>query len=331
MGSLGELTIATTIDDRWVPHFATCVASLAAARGPESVRFVMLQGPSLSDVSVRSLRDFVADLGMAFDAIPISASVDASLPPTSRVFSPLVWYRLLLPELLPELDRLLFLDADTLVLQSLAPLSTFEFGDNLVAAVGQPTPLHHAALDPAPDEPYFNAGLLVMNLEAMRAENLGPRALALGHERHRDFIFNDQDVLNVLTRGRWTALHPRWNAMSHLWFMPDVDVRPYTRLEATSARHSPAIVHFEGHQTVKPWFYRSVHPLRYVYRDYRAQTPWPLEELELKSVSGSVVRRFPIRMQYAIARAKFRLAERSRRRLVAETYTFDVPEPKRKG
>lgn len=316
---LAELAIATTIDDRWVPHFATCAASLAASRGAESVRFVMLQGPSLSDASVRDLRSFVGDLGMEFDAIPISESVDASLPPTAAFFSPLVWYRLLLPELLPDLDRLLFLDADTLVLQSLATLFTMDLGDNLVAAVGQPTPPHHHTLDPRPDEPYFNAGILVMNLHAMREEQLGPRALALGHERYQQFIFNDQDVLNYLTRDRWTALHPRWNAMSHLWFTPEANVRPYTPLEAAAARHSPAIVHFEGHQTVKPWFYRSVHPLRQLYRDYRAQTPWQLDELELKSFSGSILRRLPIRTQYAIARAKDRHAERSRRRAGAAT------------
>lgn len=309
-GGHRELAIATTIDDRWVPHFATCVASLAASRGPESVRFYMLQGPQLSTKSVRHLHDFVRDHGMEFETIPVADEVDASLPPTSQVFSPLVWYRLLLPDLLPHLDTLLFLDADTLVLQSLAPLFELDLGHHLLAAVSQGASEQHMrvlGLDSA--QPYFNAGVMLMNLGAMRAERFGPRALALGHERHAEFIFNDQDVMNVLTEGRWVHLHPRWNAMSYLWLMPNSSDRAYPDLDRSSARASPAVVHFEGFQTVKPWFYRSVHPLRFLYRDIRAGTPWPLEHLERKTVSGVLLRTLPLRSQYALTRARGRLVE----------------------
>lgn len=310
-----ELAIAATIDDPWVPHFATCVASLAASRGTESIRFFMLQGPNLSTASVRRLRDFVRDHGMDLEAIRVSEDSDVSLPPTSPIFSPLVWYRLLLPDLLPELDRLLFLDADTLVLQSLAPLLDHEFGNNLLAAVGvMATEKHMRRIELDPAQPVFNAGVLLMNLEAMRAEQIGPRALALGRERFADFVFNDQDALTVIANGRWEKLHPKWNALSHLWLLPENYDRTYSVLEQASARLSPAIVHFEGFETVKPWFYRSMHPLRFLYRDFRAQTPWPLDQLERKSVGGAILRRLPVRWQYGLMAAKRRVLDRLSRR-----------------
>lgn len=306
-----EVAIATTIDDRWVPHFATCAASIAASRGRESVRFFMLQGPSLSETSIRTLRAFVRDLGMEFEAIAIPREVDDSLPPTSQLFSPLVWYRLLLPDLLPELDRVLFLDADTLVLQSLSPLYESELGENLLAAVGVMTTEEHLrllGLDSA--QPVFNAGVLLMSLDAMRAELIGPRTLALGHERSADFFFNDQDALTVIADGRWKRLHPRWNALSHLWLLPRNYDHTYSELDQSSARLSPAIVHFEGFETVKPWFYRSMHPLRFLYRDFRAQTPWPLDQLERKSAGGAILRRLPVSWQYGLMVAKRRIVNR---------------------
>lgn len=305
-----ELAIATTFDDSWVPHFATCALSIARSRGQEDVRFLILKGPDLSAAAVEDARDYVRHLGMALDVIDIPGEALDSLPPT-LLFSPLVWYRLLLPELLPDLDRVLALDADTLVLQSLLPLYERDLGDNLLAAVTQPVPIEHrrGRLDLDVGQPYFNAGVMLMNLAAMREENFGPRAIALGHERYQDFIFAEQDALNVLASQRWEHLHPKWNALSYLWLLPDSADGTYPALDRTAATASPAVVHFEGFQTVKPWFYRSVHPLRHLYRDFRAQTPWPLEHLERRSVSGALLRTLPIRWQYALTRAKGRLAD----------------------
>jgi lipopolysaccharide biosynthesis glycosyltransferase len=305
-----EIAIAVTIDDRYVPHFATCIASLAASRGSEHIRFFLLRGPGLSAAAIESLRDFANDHGLELETIEISDAADASLPPTSHMFSPLVWYRLLLPDLLPDLDRLLFLDADTLVLQSLAPLFGLDLGGDLLAAVGTagPSADHMQALGLDSEQPYLNAGVMLMNLAAMRAEDFGKRALALGHERSDIFTFNDQDALNVLANGRWRPLHPRWNAMSHLWLRPGLVDPAFSTLELEVARLSPAVVHFEGAQTVKPWFYRSAHPLRNLYREYRAQTPWPMAALEGRTARARLLRILPLRWQYALARARARMA-----------------------
>lgn len=305
----GEIAIAMTFDDSWVPHFATCAASLAASRGRESVRIFILSGPSLSSQSFRKMRDFVRDLGMDVESLTITEDQYASLPP-KLLYSQINWYRILLPELLPELDRILYLDADTLVMQSLAPVFEVELGNSLLAAVGVRAVdgRHGRGLGLDSNAPYLNDGVMMMNLEAMRADNVGARAIAFGNER--DLVFAEQDALNVIAQGRWDLLHPRWNAMSHLWLMPHQVDPTYSRLDQESARVSPGIVHFEGFQTVKPWYYRSVHPLRFLYRDIRATTPWPLERLERKSITGAVLRTLPFRSQNAITRVKARLNER---------------------
>lgn len=307
-----EVTIATTIDDAWVPHFATCATSIAASRGRESIRFLLLQGPTLSTTALNSARAYVRDLGMELEAVTIPEDKLVSLPPT-LLFSPLVWYRLLLPGLLPDHDRVLALDADTLVMQSLVPLWERQLDDALIAAVGQPVThaqqrLRNLGLDPAGS--YFNAGVMLMDLEAMRAADVEPRAIQLGHDRFADFIFAEQDALNVLLSTQWQRLPPTWNALSYLWLLPEDADGTYSPLELGAARSSPAIVHFEGFQKVKPWFYRSVHPLRHLYREYRAQTPWPLHQLQNKTLAGAALRPLPLRWQYGLTRAKARATQK---------------------
>lgn len=312
-----SVSIACAFDDAWAPHFATCAASIAASRGTEHVHLILLGGPTLASGTAAAIGDYVQDLGLSWE-LRTPSERDLRALPGAAIFSPLVWYRTLLPALLPEHDRVLSLDADTLVLQSLVPLFERDLGDNLLSAVSAaPGPAPHFRGDFAGLRPLrycFNAGVMVLNLEAMRDAETGPRAIALGHEKGERLIFAEQDALNHLARDRWDMLHPKWNALSYLWLAPEFADDAYTPLERAAARASPAVIHFEGGAIVKPWYFRCSHPLRGLYREYRAQTPWPLERLEDVSLAGAALRRMPFRWQYAISQYKTGVRRRLARR-----------------
>jgi lipopolysaccharide biosynthesis glycosyltransferase len=305
--SASEIIIACAFDDSWTPHFATCATSIAASRRGERVHFILVGGPTLTARSTRAVGDYVRDLGLSWELLTPSEEALRSLP-TGGIFSPLVWYRTLLPALLPEHDRVLSLDVDTLVLENLGPLFARDLGDNLLAAVSAapgPSPFFREPFAGLPPLSYcFNAGVMMLNLEAMRESEIGPRAIALGHEKGERLVFAEQDALNHLARDRWEMLHPKWNALSYLWMAPEFADDAYTDLERATARTSPAVIHFEGGPMIKPWYFRCSHPLRELYRSYRAQTPWPLERLEDVSLAGAVLRKMPFTWQAAISRYK---------------------------
>lgn len=302
-----EVLIACAFDEAWAPQFATCARTVAASRGAESVHFIVLGGPALGGRTASTVGAYVRDLGLSWELLTPSEKDLRSLP-GAGIFSPLVWYRTLLPGLLPEHDRVLSLDVDTLVLQSLLPLFERDLGDNLLAAVSAaPGPDPHFRVSFAGLEPLkycFNAGVMLLNLEAMRDAQTGPCAIALGHEKGEQLIFAEQDALNHLARHRWELLHPKWNGLSYLWMAPDFADDAYTDVQRATARAAPAVVHFEGGVMIKPWYFRCSHPLRHLYREYRAQTPWPLERLENVTASGAVLRKMPFRWQYALGRSK---------------------------
>lgn len=302
-----ELTIAVAIDERYAPHFATCVASIAASRSGEAVRFFLLHGPTFPERTAQALQAFVRGLEMELTTILVGDDLVATLPQATPFYPQIVWYRLLIPELLSDLEKVLVLDADLLVLQSLAPLFATDVTDHLLAAAGQRPPDHVGRLGLDLRGRYLNTGVMVMNLTRMRDEDVGARAIALGHDRMADLIFPEQDTLNIVAAGRWRELHPRWNAMSHLWLAAGAEDATYPQLDRHVARSSPAIVHFEGGPTIKPWLYRCVHPYRFLYREFRETTPWPLESLEQASVRNALLRALPPRAQFALARAKARL------------------------
>jgi lipopolysaccharide biosynthesis glycosyltransferase len=305
---VSKVHIACAFDDAYAPHFVTLAASLAASRGSELLHISIVTGPELTDSVINRIERYLDTLDISVEFIRISDIVHESLPRT-KLYPALVWYRLLLPELLPSCNKVLYLDTDTLVLQSLLPLYMQELGTNLVGAVATPMSSpeqqrHFERIGIGRKQGYINTGVLLMNLQLMREEKFGERAIKIGRDMGALLTFPDQDAINFLAMERWKMLHPKWNAMSYLWLYPRITGDSYSMLEYAVATHSPSIVHFEGPHTVKPWYFRSAHPMRMLYRQFRAETPWPLKELEGRSLTTAALRVLPLKLQYFISDCK---------------------------
>lgn len=161
--------------------------------------------------------------------------------------------RLLLPELLPELDRILYLDCDIVVRQDIAKLwNETQLGDNYLAAVfeaaieGQAERFRALGCDPAR---YFNSGFLLMNLAQMREEKASERLLEACRVPYLEFP--DQDALNQVCQGRVLPLSPLYNSIRTFFipkYKPDF-VRQYGE-GLWEQVQTDATIHYTGG---KPW------------------------------------------------------------------------------
>lgn len=131
---------------------------------------------------------------------------------------------------------------------------------------------------------YFNCGVLLIDLEAWRAEEVIDKGVAYAVANPEKVIYCDQDVINALFHGRCLPLHPRWNALPHLWGVtPRHQLNGFSEGDADGeAREHPAVVHFAGSGSAKPWNHRCTHPWANRYRKILATSPWaavPLDDL----------------------------------------------------
>lgn len=141
-----------------------------------------------------------------------------SLPPGTAIssrYSEAALYRLMLPELLPDLDRILYLDSDIIIRRDIARVfSETDVTDMLLAAVAEPPiedqePKRKAmGLDP---RQYFNSGFLILNLDLMRREASSTAMLDLLKDDSLEFP--DQDALNQVCKGRVRFIHPSNNSI----------------------------------------------------------------------------------------------------------------------
>ena len=139
---------------------------------------------------------------------------------TRNYFSNTTYYRLFIPELYPEYDKAVYIDSDTICLADIAELYNVDMGNNLIAAIPDGVV---QAIDVFKDyvervvgvsdyNNYFNAGVIVMNLEELRKYKFQEKFIyLLGKIRFE--VAQDQDYLNRLCKGRVKILDYEWNRM----------------------------------------------------------------------------------------------------------------------
>ncbi|HET8673293.1 MAG TPA: glycosyltransferase family 8 protein [Thermoleophilaceae bacterium] len=272
------MQIACAAEGReYVAHSAAMLHSVLAQHAAGSVRVTYMHGPDVSARDRRLLAGMVEEAGGEIRYLRIPNRWLRGLP-TKGFTRRATWYRVFLPELLPEVDTILYLDSDLIVLAPLEELARTELNGSWVGAVTnvfQHNHLHRPAeLGLAGPHVYFNAGVLLMNLAAMREDRCTQALVDYGRSHAAALEWRDQDALNVVLGERRLPLHPRWNCMNSVLYF-DSARAVFGSDAVDEARRSPAIRHFEGPDANKPWHERCDSELRELYNEHRRHTPWP--------------------------------------------------------
>ena len=161
---------------------------------------------------------------------------------------------LLLPDLLPPaVERVLFLDADLLVMRDVAELWETPLDGRVVGAVGDAAVPQCAgsrgvkgwqALGLPPDAAYFNCGVLLIHLGRWRERHVTGRALRYLETTREPIDFLHQEALNAVLWDDWKSLDPCWNLLASR------AGRSFDRSGREDWKQ-PGIVHFAGR--MKPW------------------------------------------------------------------------------
>lgn len=280
----GALHVACMADARYLPYCMVMLRSLFEQARKRPVHVHYLCPPEFAAGHREALERLAEHYGHQIEFVAVPDSAVEGLPPMRHV-KRLSWYRVFVPELLPAIERALYLDADLLVLDGLDDLWGTDLEGHLLAAVPNvldpdtgKTLLPALGLDESAR--YFNSGVMVMDLRAMRAARFTGRVVEFARNNAARLIWGDQDALNGVVRGAYRPLHPRYNCMNSLFFFENVH-SVFAPQIAEEAVRQPAILHFEGPESVKPWHIGSRHPMTRLYRRHLRRAtrwlplPWP--------------------------------------------------------
>jgi lipopolysaccharide biosynthesis glycosyltransferase len=212
--------IVTGSDENYVTGVLVLIAS--AHRHNPDARFTVLT-TDWSQASLAKLQALQARLGILLQRLELSKEHLAQFPIGREHLTGAAYARLLIPDLLPQEDRVIYMDCDMLVTGSLQRAWSVDLTDKVLAAVRcpAPTPAHAAAIN-LPITQYFNSGFLVMNLALFRAESLSKSCFDALMAPDCSYLSEDESALNVVARGRVEYLDAGFNlyALDLVWQSP---------------------------------------------------------------------------------------------------------------
>ncbi len=243
------VTLVYAADEQMaMPLAASIVSAVLNFRTPDASLDVVVIDGGLSRTSVSRLFPTSVDHARFRFRVMAASSICTQGIELHR-YGVAALQRLELPRLLPDCRRAIYLDADTIVEHDLRELWGETDGDGPVWARQDwmfPVMSHPFlrercdGLGMEPDDPYFNSGVLVLDLDEWRVRQYGLRVLEFLRANSAHCPWLDQDALNAVFRGRWKPLDPRWN-----------------RYPAEVAQLEPSgIIHYIGADG-KPWLNRT--------------------------------------------------------------------------
>lgn len=210
--------------------------------------------------------------------------------------------RLFAGQLLPSnINKIIYIDCDTIITGNIQYLQNFELGDELFAGVKDCISRAYTkniGIDKSFS--YINAGLLIINLEALRKENISEKIDDYLKKYYFLINYADQDILNGVFYRQIKTVPPQYNVMTvvvmHTYDEINALRRPinyYTRSEFEKAVIAPVIIHYTTNmRIIRPWYANTNHPLRDEFKKYFMLSPWKnntLNKYEFKNRESKMI------------------------------------------
>lgn len=262
------ITVVFASNEKFAPALGVCMNSLLEHTDPSRFYDIIVLESDISEFSKARLDLLVSRFPHSklrfFNPKALLAGKQLQKNPADHI-SLETYYRFLIADILPTYQKVLYLDCDTVILEDVAELAAVDLqGKVLAATIDVEIPALAGGLDPdlgpylskviglGKGEAYHQAGVLVLDLEKMRALHSVDAWIGLAGERK--YRYNDQDILNKECRGLYHTLPMEWNLVvdcNHRR-LPIIEAGPYSMLqEYREARRHPKIVHYAGFE--KPW------------------------------------------------------------------------------
>lgn len=203
------------------------------------------------------------------------------------------YYRLSVAEILPKtIDKVLYLDGDLIVRQSLLPLWNTDISEFAAAAVYErqyqmSSSDYFDRLGYAPQLGYFNAGVMLINLDFWRKDGVAKQLIDYLNDYPERIKWADQDALNYVLKEDKLELPPKYNFVNAFIYAKSFD-KAQSEEAVKSAMENPVIVHFTAE---KPWYkyVRDLHPYRNTFFKYQEETRWKSQRVDRRPIKLKLV------------------------------------------
>jgi len=186
-------------------------------------------------------------------------------------------------------DRVLMLDGDILVLQSLKELCDFPLDGYIMSEIVDPyMPSYLTEQVGIPKgQPYYNAGVMLINQKEWKKQKCEQQIIDHWKHKRSDYLFADQDITNILFGKHIKELHVKYN-----FFSKNFILKPYERtlmnidkkmLDDVRKNGAVCVHCIDESWRSRPWFKGNTHTMGEKWDEYLRMSPWKdWEKLDAK-------------------------------------------------
>lgn len=216
-----NIPIFFAVDDEYIPFLAVALQSLIENSSENNCYSIKILYTNISEENQNNILKYERkNVNIEFVDLNYYINKIKDKLYTRDYYSKTTYFRLFIPELYPQYDKVLYLDSDIVILSDIADLYNIDMEDNLVAAAPDDViqtievfqEYAEKVVGVADYHNYFNAGILLMNLDALRKFKFQEKFLYL-LETVKFSVAQDQDYLNRLCKGRVKLIENTWDRM----------------------------------------------------------------------------------------------------------------------
>lgn len=250
-----RIPIAFAFDDNLVMQATVCMSSLLEHAHPDTLYDIYIlhpQGCFMQSSIIKKLHDKYKRFTLSFISVD---SIFENVYEVRGITSP-TYYRLLIPKMLPDVDKIFYADVDMIFRADLSEIFGLDISHNYVAAtpdlgmiLTEAGQKHISEIGLKDKNKYLQAGFLMMNTKKMREDGIVDQFIALSKNKYQ---FQDQDILNIVCDGQYKLLPIMYNMTDYVYMFLHQKHEYFNNMSDTEISNAlkKGTLHYNGH---KPW------------------------------------------------------------------------------
>ena len=256
------VAVATAVSEEYLPYFNVTLQSIIEHSDAKRNYDIIILGDNLTDDSKKKTRKLIADVqNFSVRFMEVSDFLSQYDLPIEEQYKPIIYARFMFPDLMQLYEKVVYIDADVILMDDIAKLYDTDLKDNLLVGVRDTGMLawYHTPGNPErayidnelklrnPDS-FFNSGVIVFNIPLFH--NTFSTKYLFKYATSRFWKWRDQDVFMTLCDGKIGHADQGWNVLVP-YFRDEIGMLDdgacfELKKQYLTALKNPKLVHFIG-------------------------------------------------------------------------------------
>ena len=264
MATSATTAVLVCFDDNYAPAACVMLTSLLANNAQNEFELYAITS-KLKELNQNAIEEAASRFGRQIHMLSMDGAEMGTFREQAHL-SMAAYFRLYAPDKI-DAKQILYFDVDLIIQADIKQLFQIELGDCAVAGAidNSPSPDFRVRLGLSPDEHYINTGVLLINADLWRKENITASLLRYHADHMASLYWADQDLINAALAGRKHILEKKWNLL-----YGDL-IKGRVNVDGFDVPRFDGVLHYNT--SVKPWHRWSKAPYRPLYQKYADMAP----------------------------------------------------------